>query len=104
MTNDAHGQTSNELRLETELDEIASFSVMQHVFLADWRLERGGKADARIAQSFADDLVQATKGAADHEKDVLRVDGRRLLFAPVAHVHHGLELARNIIRRAGRNL
>src|SRR5205823_1085049 len=59
---------------------------------------------ARFAHPFADDFVQAAESPADHEENMLGVDGGGLrLFATIRQVHHSLKLAGNVIRSARRH-
>src|SRR5947208_2588033 len=63
------------------------------------------KADLRLAQPLADDLLQGGESATDDEEDVLGVDDRRLLArTALSQVQHGLELAGDVVRGARRHV
>ena len=67
MANNAHWQSPDELRLESELDEIACLNVLENLLIAYLRLDGCGKTDAGFAHPFADNLFQAAKSAAYHK-------------------------------------
>src|SRR6266699_6103099 len=103
MADNADGQSPNEFGLETELDKIARLNVLEDLLIADLGLGGCGKTDAGLAHPFADDLFQSAESAAHHEQNMLRVDNGGLLLAALSEIHHGLELARDVVRRAGRD-
>jgi len=81
MANHAHGQPADELRLETELDEVPRLDFLENRVIVDLGPVRGGKANVRLAHALADDFFQSTEGATHHKEDVPCVDHGRLLFS-----------------------
>jgi len=61
--------------------------VIEHLLLADWRLSRGSEANAGIAKTFANELVETAESATDDKQNVLGVDGRGLFLAAIGQVH-----------------
>ena len=64
----------------------------------------GGETNGSFAQPLLDNLLQSIKRAADDEQNVFRVDAGRRFFPALSHVHHGLNLAADIVGRASRHL
>src|SRR6185369_14204273 len=97
MANHSRWQAPDEFRLETELDEIASLGVEQDFIGAIEGALPGGETNRGFAKAAADDLLQTTESAADNEEDMLRIDGRRCFAPALREIHHGLDLAGNIV-------
>ena len=98
-------QTPDELGFEAEIDEITGLRQIERSRFIRSGLRGRRKPNGRFAQPFSDDLFKSIEGPAHHEQDVLGVDAG-WLFAPPAlrHFHHGLDLARDIVRRTHRYL
>src|SRR5207237_7473845 len=64
LANDAHRQTANEFRLETEIDEVTRLHQVQRFIFGDIAIARR-ETNRRLAQTFADDFFQSIERAAD---------------------------------------
>src|SRR5882672_9237797 len=100
MANHADGEASYEFWLESKIDKILGLGAVQDLLRRfQWAL-LGGEPYHGFPQPLADNFFQAAKRATDNEKDVLGVDGGRRFAAPLVEVHHGLNLARDVIGRS----
>src|SRR5690606_18013931 len=100
----ANRETSDELGLEAEVDEV----FRRHFREEPTRLElilslSALEADAPIAEAARDDLRQPGERAADDEEDVPRVD-RAARRAPLPHLEEILELRSDVERASQRDL
>src|ERR1035441_2240615 len=97
MADHPYRQAPDELRLEPELNKVARLPVAQHIFGRLQRSLLGRKADRGLAQPPLDYLFQSAKRAADNEQYEFRVDRARRFPAALVEIHHGLDLARDVI-------
>ena len=105
LANDADGQAADEFGIEAELDEIAGLGLFEGGGLAAGQGQAGGaEADGGGAEAALHQFFQAVKGAADDEEDVAGADGGGLVLAVSGEVHHGLDLAADVVGGAGGNL
>ena len=104
VTNHAHREAADELRLETVLDEVRCLGVLEDAVALDVVLFATGEADGGLLQSPIHNLVEMRERAAHDEQDVFRVDCVAAFFAASRAVHHRLDLAGHVVRGTGRHL
>ena len=103
ITNHAHRQAADELRLETVVDEVLCQNLAEQM-LGGGRLHfSGDEADGFPVRAFLDDLVQPAESTADDEEDVPRIHHLAARAALTCIKHH-LHLAADVVRRIERHL
>src|SRR5260221_870848 len=103
MANDADREAANEFGFEPEFYKIPGLRLIEDVFGGFQRAVLGGKAYGGLGQTPVDDFFQAAEGTADNEENMLGVDGAGGFAAALVEIHHGLDLAGDVVRRASRD-
>ena len=106
LADDPHGETSDELGLEAEVDEILGDGLARALggFFRSI-FSRRDEADRPLTETPVHDLLESGESTADDEKNVARID--RLaggLASVAAHLEHGLHLRLHVLRIAHRHL
>src|SRR5258708_26107644 len=104
MANDTERQAANKLRLEAEFYEVPGLGLIQNFLGGFQRAVLGSEAYGGLGQTPADDFFQSAKSAAHNEQNMLGVDGAGGFAAALVEIHHGLDLAGDVVRRASRDL
>src|SRR5882762_7861218 len=104
MANDTNRQAANKFWLEAEFYEVPGLGLIQDFFGSFQRAVLGREADGGLGQTPADDFFQSTESAANNEQNMLGVDGAGGFATALVEIHHGLDLAGDVVRRASRDL
>src|SRR6266567_1279723 len=103
MANDPDREAANKFWLEAEFYEVPRLGLIQDFFRRFQRAVLGSETDGGLGQTPADDFFQSAESAANNEQNMLGVDGAGGFAAALVEIHHGLDLASDVVRRASRD-
>src|SRR5882672_692670 len=104
MANNPNRQAANKFRLKPEFYEVPGLGMIQDFLGRFQRVVLGGEAYGGLRQTPANDFFQPAESAANNEENMLGVDGVGRFAAALVEIHHGLDLAGDVVRRASGDL